>query len=306
MNISDIFRKYRDKLDYLDLELLLAHSLGQTREFVLIHPEYIIFKKQEAIIKKFIQRRITGEPIAYITGHKEFFGLDFIVNKHTLVPRPETELIVDLALNDLQQTTYNIQQNLIIDIGTGSGNIIISLAKSINSCKSSVFGCKFLGIDISKGALAVAKKNAKNHGVDKKIKFLHGDLLSKLDNVVMKQCDSLVVLANLPYLSKEIYKSAPRDVKNFEPKSALYSPEKGFSHYKKLLQQLKKIVVSCKLPASRRQATTSRGGSVVCYFEISPEQKQLLTLLVKKTLPEARIKFHKDLAGKWRVCEIKA
>ena len=292
MNLSDIIKKYRGKLGHLDLELLLAHSLGQTRELVLMHPEYTMSKKQETIIKKYAQRRTNGEPIAYIVGHKEFFGLDFIVNKNTLVPRPETELLVELALGNLQQTTNNRQRNTLMDIGTGSGNIIISLAKIIKRCDLLVASCKFFGIDISKEALTVARKNAKIHGVDKKIKFLHGDLLSNLNNSTMKQCDNLVVLANLPYLSKEIYKSAPCDVKNFEPKSALYSPEKGLGHYKKLLSQIKNspIIDRC---------------SLTIFLEISPEQKSLLQTLIKKTIPNAKIKFHKDLAGKWRVCEIK-
>jgi release factor glutamine methyltransferase len=154
----------------------------------------------------------------------------------------------------------------------------------------------FFGIDISSEALKVAKQNAKLHNLAKKIKFLQGSLLDP----IMKEFqakklmpDKLIVTANLPYLSKEIYSSAPIDVKKFEPKSALYSPEEGLQHYRKLLEQVSEhfIVVSGKF-------------SVVCYLEISPEQKIPLQKLVTNIFPSAKTEFTKDLAGKWRICKI--
>ena len=110
MTITDIINKYKNKISRLDLELLIAHSLGKTREFVLTYPEKTISKKQEVIIKKSIARRVKSEPIAYITGHKEFYGLDFTVNNKTLVPRPETELLVEEILK------LNPKNNIIADI----------------------------------------------------------------------------------------------------------------------------------------------------------------------------------------------
>lgn len=290
--ISQFTRDNIKSIDIHELQILMADILNKPKEFILAHPEFELTKTQEIKIKKAIARRITGEPIAYIRGNKDFYNINFVVNKHTLIPRPETELMVDLALNNLQKITDDKQQNTIIDIGTGSGNIIISLAKTIECSKSCVDSYKFFGIDISKDALRIARKNAKIHDVNKKIKFLHRDLLSNFDDVTMQKCANLVILANLPYLSAEIYRSAPKDVKKFEPKSALYSPEKGLLHYKKLLNQLKN---NFKI----HQIKTAN-----CFLEISPEQKPLLSFLVKKIFPKAKTEFHKDLAGKWRMCEI--
>jgi len=282
MIITEIINKYRGKISHLDLELLIAHSLGKTREFVLTYPKKTISKKQEVTIKKSIARRAKSEPIAYITGHKEFYGLDFITNKNTLIPRPETELLVEEVLK------LNPKNNIIADIGTGSGNIIISLAKNISSKNY------YFGIDISKEALRVAKKNAKNHNVDKKIRFFIGDLLSPfIENCKLKiENSTLVTVANLPYLSKEIYSSVSADVKKYEPISALYSSEAGLSHYHKLLKQIYDISKNYELK------------SIICIFEISPEQKQTIVKLVKKIFPSTKITFIKDLARKWRVCKI--
>ena len=292
MQIQEIIKKYNGRIDSLDLELILAHSLNKTREFILTYPEYSINSRQNSIISKNIRRRVEGEPIAYIVGHKEFYGLDFIVNKHTLVPRPETEQLVDTALNELKVKSQK-SKVFIVDIGTGSGNIIISTAYNIqHSVNSKNIQC--FATDISKNALATAKKNAKIHGVDKKIRFFIGDLLSPfIENCKLKiENSTLVVVANLPYLSKEIYQSAATDVKKYEPKSALYSDKAGLAHYEKLLKQIKNISKSYKLEA------------ISCFLEFSPEQKRPLEKLIRNILPRAKIFFTKDLAGKWRVCKI--
>lgn len=294
--ISDIQKEYAGKLDPLDFELLTAHTLKKSREFVLAHPEYLVTSNQSSVISKIITRRIQGEPVAYILGHKEFYGLDFLVNKHTLVPRPETELMVEQALAEASSATSNQSSVILIDIGTGSGNIMVSITHSMEHGASSMEqknNIRYFAIDISKDALFVAKKNAKKHGVDKKIEFSHGDLLSPLK----RKCSmlhipgSMIITANLPYLSKEIYESAPLDVKKYEPKSALYSSKAGLDHYKKLLKQT-------KAPPFCQQS------SVTAFLEISPEQKQPITKLIKSIHPQAKTEFSKDLAGKWRICKI--
>ncbi len=288
MQISELIKKYRSEINVFDLELLIANALGKTREFVLTHPEYSVNSRQNSIISKNIKRRIEREPIAYIVGHKEFYGLDFIVNKNTLIPRPETEQLIDLAINKISNLS-------VVDIGTGSGNIIISIAKELESKNYKPKTANYFGIDISKDALKVAKNNAKIHKLDKKINFLHGSLLEpllKANKLTKLKANKLFITANLPYLSKEIYASAPVDVKKYEPKSALYSPNKGLGHYEKLLRQIKKLLATVRLPL------------VTCLLEISPEQKQPLTKLIKNLLPSAKIHFFQDLAGKWRVCKI--
>ena len=283
MTIFEIISKYKGKLDYLDIEIIIANSLAKTREFVLTYPEFKISKTKLERIEINIKRRLKGEPIAYIIGRKEFYGLNFIVNKSTLIPRPETEMIVELVKNEINKTESAAD---IIDIGTGSGCIIISVASTTNS-KSKL---SFYGSDISKEALLVAKKNAKANGANKKIKFLHGNLLQPFLNNKKLISKKIIITANLPYLSRNIYQSAPIDVKKFEPKSALYSSENGLQHYRKLLQQ----TISLK----------NKENEIIILLEISPEQKTLLTKIIKSITPLAEIEFKKDLAKKWRLCKI--
>jgi len=284
--IQAILAKYRPKIDNLDLELLIAHALEKSREFVLAHPEYKIPKFQISNFKFQIARRIHGEPLAHISGCKEFYGLNFKVTKDTLIPRPETELLVEKALENI----LNIHRDAlnIVDVGTGSGNIIISIAKNLKNKKINYFG-----IDISKVALKIAKYNAKKHRLTK-IKFIKSNLLDHFlkNNTPLRQFDNLIILANLPYLSNKLYRATAPTVKNFEPKSALYSPKAGLEHYEKLLKQIKILTNHYSL------------FTVHCFLEFSPEQKKALIVLVKKILPFAKIRFQKDLAGKWRVCII--
>ena len=282
MTIQGIFKQYFNQLDRLDLELLIASVIKKPREFVLSYPEHKLTKNQELKTKNLTARRAKKEPLAYILGQKEFYGLNFKVDKNTLIPRPETELLVEKVL------AIKSKNKTIIDIGTGSGNIIVALAKNIKEKNN------FYGIDISAKALEVAKQNAKLNKVDKKIKFIKGDLLRPiLDKKLEISNSEFVILANLPYLSEKIYNSTMPDVKNYEPKSALLSGKDGLDHYKELFKQIKDLQNRCSM------------FHVTCYVEISPEQKKIITLLVKASFPKAKITFSKDLAGRWRVCEIK-
>lgn len=178
------------------------------------------------------------------------------------------------------------RNNIIVDIGTGSGNIIIALAKKLKDAEG------FIAIDISEKALRVAKQNAKIHAVNRKIKFLKGDLLSPIiSNLQLVTGKRIVIVANLPYLSKSIYASAPPSVRKFEPRMALLSGRDGLANYKKLFLQIKLLVINYEL-------------RVTTFIEISPEQKKKLGKLARDIFPAAKIAFYKDLAGKWRICEI--
>ncbi|MDO9231751.1 MAG: peptide chain release factor N(5)-glutamine methyltransferase [bacterium] len=295
MNINQILADSIEKLKekkiitpQLDAELLLGFILKKPREYVMIHPEHQLTKLQETGYKKILQRRLKHEPIAYILGQKEFYGLNFKVNKHTLIPRPETEHLVDAVISNLQ--LVNSKKIIIADIGTGSGNIIISIAKNNEQQSMSSNKIKYFGIDISEKVLAIAKKNSKIHKLNNKIKFIKSDLLKYFIDHCSLITDHCIIIANLPYLSKKIYFSAMPDVKNFEPKSALLSGMDGLDHYEKLFKQLKKILLitdHCSL-----------------ILEISPEQKKSITKLIKKYFPNAHIEFQKDLAQKWRVVKL--
>jgi release factor glutamine methyltransferase len=287
-SILDIQKKYYKKLDFLDTEILLAHSLKKTREFVLTHPEFTVTSNQQLAISKNIKRRIKGEPVAYIVGHKEFYGLDFVVDKNTLIPRPETELLVDLTLQELKAINY--KPTTILDIGTGSGNIIISLEHTLDSRFRGNDMIKYFATDISKNALKIAKRNSKINNVDKKIKFILGDLLSPfIENCKLKiENSTMIIVANLPYLDanwKNLLKSSDKIGLKFEPSVALYAGKDGLDAYRKLAEQIK----AAKIKNS------------VLFCEIGHLQGKGM----RKIFSFAKsINFHKDLAGKWRICKI--
>ncbi len=303
MTLQDLQKKYFNRIDRLDLDLIIAHVLKKNREFILTNPKQHLGFFQLIKIKSLISRRIKHEPLAYLTGHKEFYGLDFQVNRHTLIPRPETELLVENVLRLLGQnrqqknskhnqtnvSTY-VSNSILIDIGTGSGNIIMATAKNLKKSK-----IQYLAIDQSRQALKIARKNAHQHQVDQKIKFLQGDLLKPFIKKYSSQIEnlsSIIIAANLPYLSQEILQSASVDVKKFEPESALLSPQKGLGHYEKLFNQIQKIHLNNpKLP-------------ITVLIEYSPEQKQDLQEMIKKILPESQSDFQKDLSGLWRIAQI--
>jgi len=300
--IKNLQQKYFSKISPLDLEILISHTIGKPKEFILTHPEFELDELKIKNLKFKIARRAKGEPVAYITGCKEFYGLDFKVNKNVLIPRPETEQIVELVISNLpacpvdrQSVIWKNKKIVIIDIGTGSGNIIISIAKWLKKSKLPITNYQLLASDISSKSLRVAKQNAKKHKVENKIKFLQGDLLKPfVKNKIFKIQNSkfkILITANLPYLSRKIYDSTPADVKKYEPKFALYSPKNGLEHYEKLFKQIKIIIPCYMLHAT-------------CYMEISPEQKNKLAKLIKNYFPQSKTVFHKDLAEKWRVCEI--
>jgi release factor glutamine methyltransferase len=283
MIIREIYKKYHNKIDSLDLELIIAHILGKNREFVLVRPEFKLAKNQELKTKNLLARRMRGEPLAYIFGQKEFYGLDFKVNKDVLVPRPETELLVELVLQELQ--TKNYEPRTLIDVGTGSGNIIVSLAKNLRTKN------KFVAIDISTKALSIAKQNAKIHKVSSDIKFIKSDLLDyllKYPSLIKNDC---IFIANLPYLDtgwKNLLRSNDTKGLKFEPQIALYAGIDGLDAYRKLANQLellKKIV--------------RYNFAVFC--EIGHTQKKEIERIFSFA---KKIEFKKDLAGKWRVCKI--
>jgi len=282
MTIQEILHKTYSayKLSPLDAGILLSLVITKPKEFILAHPEKKLAPAQIKKYFSFAKRRAKGEPIAYITGKKEFFELDFVVNKNVLIPRPETELLVEFALEKIQAKKYDA----VIDVGTGSGSIIISIAKNIpEKIRKKI---KFFAVDISKESLQVAKSNAKRYKMDGKINFVQSNLLEYyLNNKIAQK--NILVIANLPYVSPEIYQKNKNNLR-FEPKSALVSRQKGLSHYKKLLAQVNLLITDhCSL-----------------FIEISPEQKPEIGRIIKEYLPKARARFLKDLAGKWRIMGI--
>jgi release factor glutamine methyltransferase len=284
------------KIDPREIDLIKASVLGKTREWVLAHPEVAIDKRHIKKYNKLVKLRGQGVPLAYLFGHKEFFGLEFLVNKNVLIPRPDTELMVELVLKKLGTKNLELGTTL-IDVGTGSGCIPISIIKTFNpTLPSPTRGGKGRGfavyaIDISKSALAVATKNAKRHGI--KIKFLLGNLLEPFIKTYNLKpiTHNLVITANLPYLTPEQVKSELSI--QHEPKLALVAGNDGLKYYRELLKQIKSLLY-------KHYNFTN----FITFIEIDPSQTTSIKLLIKKIIPSANIIIHKDLSGKNRVVEI--
>ncbi|MCX6800179.1 MAG: peptide chain release factor N(5)-glutamine methyltransferase, partial [Candidatus Falkowbacteria bacterium] len=274
----------------LEAEILLAHILQKPREYLFSYSEKSLTKNQIARLNNLIDKRIKGEPIAYLIGKKEFYGLTFLVNKHTLIPRPETELLIDeykkIALNYLNhQQVFST-----IDIGTGTGCIIIACAQLLKS-HSGKNNLSFIASDISQQALLVAQKNAKLHKINK-IKFINGDLLKPiLNSKNTKLKENIIITANLPYLTPSQVKNSPSI--QSEPKSALVAGADGLKYYKALFSQIKKLI------------ELSKPNSMTLLCEIDPTQTQKISEVLCQALPQAKFAIKKDLLIKDRLVIIK-
>lgn len=272
-------------IDRLDRELLLASVLKKDRAFLLSHPEHILSPRKIQHFKKLIGRREHHEPLAYILGEKEFFGISFLVNRSTLIPRPETEIIVEDVLKQFSRLKTLVNKKIaVVDVGTGSGCIIISVVKNLLLLKKDLNTISFFAVDTSLRALNTAHSNAKRHDADKNIQFVHSNLLTQLKKQLLS-FDEIIILANLPYLSEKLYQTTPSTVQHFEPKSALLSGQDGLNHYRALLKQLKSL---------------SPGKRIEFWLEISPEQASVARALLQEH-SAILDKILPDLAEKFRV-----
>jgi len=206
----------------LDAEVLLAFCLKCERLEFLKNPDLKINKNKLSQYTKLVERRLKYEPVAYITGRKEFWSFTLEVNKDVLIPRPDTEIIVEEAL----AVGKDIIAPRIADIGTGSGAIALALAKELP-------GAEITATDISAAALKIAKKNARNLKLEKNIEFLQGDLFAPVKGLFD------IIVSNPPYISTAEYEALPHGVKDFEPQIALLAGQTGVEFYEKLIYQSK-------------------------------------------------------------------
>ena len=221
---SKLLREKKIHSHILDSEILLSKILDKPREKVLTNLEQIITKENIALFRKYLQRRSKNEPLAYILEEKEFWSLQFYVNRHTLIPRPETELLVDKLLG-----FYKGKSISILDIGTGSGCIIISLLNNLQLSTG-------IGIDISKRAILIAKKNASKHQLLNRVKFLN----KSFELVFNKKFD--LIVSNPPYIQRSDIKNLSDDIKRYEPRMALDGGNDGLDLIKKVIYKSKKIL----------------------------------------------------------------
>ena len=208
----------------LDSEILLSKTLNKTREQILINLEQKIDEKKISIFKKYLNRRSNNEPVAYILEEKEFWSNKFYINNNVLIPRPETELLVEKILK-----IYNEKKISILDVGTGSGCILISLLLNL---KYSVG----LGVDISKEAIFIAQKNKIKHGLSTRLKFS----TRSFENIFSKKFD--LIVSNPPYIERNKIKNLSNDIKKYEPRMALDGGNDGLDLIKKVIYKAKVIL----------------------------------------------------------------
>ena len=221
---SNLLKKSEISSHILDSEILLSNVLNKTREKILVNLDQKITQKNILKFKKYIERRSKNEPIAYILEEKEFWSKKFIVNKDTLIPRPETELLVEKLVKIFMGKNISI-----LDIGTGSGCIILSLL--INLKKS--IG---LGVDVSKKAILIAVKNAKRHELLNRVKFLN----KSFESIFSKKFD--LIVSNPPYIERKSIKNLSEDIKRFEPIIALDGGNDGLDLIKKVIYKSKSFL----------------------------------------------------------------
>jgi release factor glutamine methyltransferase len=260
----------------LDASVLLAHILRKPRSWVLAHPELTLTNEQQCQLNECLALLESGEPFPYVLGHWEFFGLDFEVTPDVLIPRPETELLVEKVIARLQELPA---RKIVADIGTGSGAIPVSIAVSVPNTK-------VLATDISEKALEVAKRNAQKHAVSDRIRFIQCDLLPDPKTPAQGLLPINIICANLPYIPTDMLYSLP--VYGREPTIALDGGEDGL----RLIQRLLKLAPAWLAP----------GGSL--WLEIEATLGTPALDLARRFFPLAELYLHQDLTGRDRLLEV--
>ncbi len=225
---TNTLRDHQIENPRLNAELLLAHSLNLNREELYVRLRREIKEGEKGALERLIQRRISGEPLQYILGQQEFWSIHLKVDPRVLIPRPETELLVEQGLWILSEKTFE-QNPSVLEIGTGSGAVAIALAKEVPH----IF---LVATDISGKALVLAKENAKSAGVQDRIQFVNGDLLSPFQPSKETRAFDLI-LSNPPYIVRSEIGSLAKEVRNYEPVIALDGGEDGLEFYRRLISQ---------------------------------------------------------------------
>ena len=270
---EEYFQKAQLDSPRLDAEVLLAYVLNQPeRIYLYVHFDQPLEQPELTAYRECIKRRVQHEPVAYITGHRDFMGLDFKVTKDTLIPRPDTEILVEAVLQRLPAAGEN---STLADIGTGTGAICLSLLNYLPKLRA-------MAVDISPGALAVAQENSVSLGLSQRVEFLQGDLLAPL-----KAKGELLntIVSNPPYIPKADIATLASDVKAYEPMGALDGGEDGLDFYRRLLAESGDLLKD--------------GGFLA--MEVGIHQAHQLEALAKDMSQWGKCEILRDLAGIERV-----
>jgi len=259
----------------VEAELLLGHVLGVSKTQLYTEPERGLTSVETEHLWNLVRRRLDHEPAAYILGHCEFYGIDFCIDSHTFIPRPETELLVEKAVELAQRISHRGKQITIADIGTGCGAIAISLALALPRAK-------IYATDISDSALQVAEENCRRYAVNGQVELLRGNLLEPLPQPVD------MIVANLPYIRNCEFVDLSQEIGDYEPAMALAGGRDGLDKIQQMLEQM---------PGELSQGA---------YFllEIGQGQSGKVTSLIRSYFSQANIELISDLGGIERVVKV--
>ncbi len=282
----------------LDAQVLLSYILNVNSAYLFTHGDEILSNESLETFQRLIARRARHEPVAYLTQTKAFYGRDFFVNNHVLIPRPDTETLIEAALAVINSRRANGDVSTIIDIGTGSGAIAITLALETHQ--------PTVAIDIDPNVLHVAQHNAETLGAS--ITFLEGSLFEpfekgsgrllygfEIENRTITDLtpSHLVITANLPYLTPWQWNDLDADVKNYEPKLALVGGADGLALYDELCVQLRSYL--------HEQSRRGTRIAVDLFIEIDPSQRLTAPALLKAHFPDSKILLINDMSHRERI-----
>ena len=264
----------------VEAELLLGHVLGMSRTGLYTEPERSLTSAETERLRHLVQRRLDREPAAYILGHCEFYGINFYVDSHTFIPRPETELLVEKAVELARRISRRGEQTIIADIGTGCGAIAISLALALPQAR-------IYATDISPSALQIAEVNCRRHGVNGRVELLQGNLLEPLPRGVD------LIVANLPYVRDCEFRDLSPEIREHEPTIALAGGRDGLDKIREMLEQMR-----------GKEDTHRNEGPTCLLLEIGQGQAGMVASLVGNYFPEASVELISDLGGVERVVKV--
>lgn len=272
------FEKHNIPKPRLDAEVLLGHLLKKSRLQLYLHFDMPVFQNDLTVLRELIKKRVDRTPISYLTNHKEFMSLDFYVDERVLIPRPETEFIVETILKTKEDTPQRL-----LEIGTGSGVIAIAIAVKKPEWK-------IIATDTSKDALAVAEKNRDTHDCTERITLLSGDLFEPIKSLESPQFNLESpqfnwIVSNPPYIMISERDSLSPDIRDYEPHIALFAGEDGLSIIRRLIAEAPNYL----LPKGK------------LIFEIGDKQAESVKALLEEQPAYKNYRFIKDYAGKDRV-----
>jgi len=289
-NTKDLLRvttlyleKKRIESPRLTAEVLLAHQLHTDRVSLYLHFDQPLTATEVSGYRSLVRRRVAHEPVQYITGRREFWSLDFTVDRRVLIPRPETELLVETALEKVKARADLCDASpFVLDLGTGAGPIAVALAKE-------VLNARIVATDISAEALQVARENALKHGVSDRVAFRCGDLWAALGPGADKGLSFDLILTNPPYVASEDFPQLPPEVRLFEPRQALEGRAGGTYYLERVIRESPRFL--------------ARGGWLI--VEMAPDQTQAALRLAEGMKEYGEYARIRDYSGKYRLVAVR-